>query len=246
MTACSMNIELNKAFMLIDRSGFTNSGQIKIFPLGQSISRQKCEVFRPLVPSLLGFSGTFICEAQLCCLVCCRFAPGARQAWSALSSCQRSGDEGVGQVTCCWVNGSWRGLHSHIIAYSFSVWASESCCQQITKNMGPVAKQREHCCLVPHHCDVARCGLLFSFFFLLAWREWILELLTERRPSKTVWMQCSSRYYHKTFIFRELRVTSCALIKNSLLTTVMLTKKRVVLFQLTMTKVLILLIFLIF
>lgn len=44
MTAFSMNVELNKTFILINRFGFTNSGHIKTFPLGQSMSHQnlKC------------------------------------------------------------------------------------------------------------------------------------------------------------------------------------------------------------
>lgn len=163
---------------------------------------------------------------QYCRLMCCCFTPGAKHAWSTSSACQHSEDKGVGQVMCCWMNDSWRVLHRHIALYSFSVWASDSRCQQITKNMGHVTSQQERWCLVPHSGNMVRYGILENVdFFFFSWREWILELLTEHGPRKTVRIQCSSRYYHKTFIFRELQVTSCALIKNSLLTTVMLTKK---------------------
>lgn len=169
MTAFCTNIELNKTFTLINRCSFTNSGQIKIFLLGQatSISYHKYEVFKPLLSSLLNFPDIFICEMRYCWLLCCHFTPGAKHAWSTSSACQHSGDKGVGQVMCCWMNDSWQVLHRHITVYSFSVWASDSCCQQITKNMGHETRQQEHWCLVPHNCNVARCGLLenVDFFF---------------------------------------------------------------------------------
>lgn len=245
MTAFSMNVELNKTFILINRFGFTNSGQIKTFPLGQSMSHQNLKCL-PLLPCLLGFSDIFICEAPLYWLLCHHFTPGAKQAWSALPACQHSGDEGVGQVMCCWVNSSWRGLHRHIIVYSFSVWASDSCCQQITKNMGHVTKQQGHCCLVPHHCDIcdmARYWLLFFFFSL------------KRMNTKTInWAQTKQKCEYNAVPGITIKPSS---LENYKLPAVLLSripfslllclqKKRVVLCQLTMTKVLILLIFLIF
>lgn len=120
--------------------------------------------------SLLNFSDIFICEMQYCRLMCCCFTPGAKHAWSTSSACQHSEDKGVGQVMCCWMNDSWRVLHRHIALYSFSVWASDSRCQQITKNMGHVTSQQERWCLVPHSGNMVRYGILenvdFFFFFL--------------------------------------------------------------------------------
>lgn len=136
------NIHLNKAVILINISSFTCCDEINIFLLGQmsSISYHKWEVFKPLLPSLLNFSDIFICEMQYCWLQCCHFTPDAKHAWSTSSACQHSGDEGMGQVMSCWMNDSWRVLLRHITIYSFSFWASDSCCQQITKNMCHVTR----------------------------------------------------------------------------------------------------------
>lgn len=142
MTVFCRNIHLNKAVILSNISSFTCSDKINIFLLGQmsSISYHKWEVFKPLLPSLLNFSDIFICEMQYCWLLCCHFTPDAKHAWSTSSACQHSGDEGMGQVMSCWMNDSWRVLLRHITIYSFSFWASDSCCQQITKNMCHVTR----------------------------------------------------------------------------------------------------------